>query len=51
MLRFKSFRAARAILAGIELMHKIRKGQFMLKRAGVSLADQFSALAGQFRFA
>ena len=51
MLGFKSFRAARAILAGIELMHMIRKDQFMLKRAGVSLADQFYALAGQFRFA
>jgi putative transposase len=31
MLGFKSFRAARAILAGIELMHMIRKGQFILK--------------------
>ena len=41
MLGFKSFRAARAILAGIELMHRVRKGQFMLKRGGLSFADQF----------
>jgi hypothetical protein len=51
MLGFKSFRAARAILAGIELMHMIRKGQFMLKAKGMSLADQFYALAGQLRLA
>ena len=51
MLGFKSFRAARAILAGIELMHMIRKGQFMLKGEGMSFADQFYALAGQFRLA
>ncbi|MFS0757510.1 IS6 family transposase [Noviherbaspirillum sp. 1P10PC] len=49
MLGFKSFQAARAILAGIELMHMIRKGQFTLKREGMSSADQFYALAGQFR--
>ncbi|PIL37973.1 hypothetical protein [Massilia psychrophila] len=28
MLNFKSFRAARCVFAGIELMHMIRKGQF-----------------------
>jgi putative transposase len=49
MLGFKSFRAARAILAGIELMHMIRKGQFMLAGEGMSFADQFYALAGQLR--
>jgi transposase-like protein len=49
MLGFKSFRAARAILAGIELMHMIRKGQFLLKDEGTSFADQFYALAGQIR--
>ncbi len=49
MLGFKSFRAARAVLAGIELMHMIRKGQFMLAGEGMSLADQFYALAGQLR--
>ena len=31
MLNFKSFRAARSILAGIELMHMIRKGQLLLE--------------------
>ncbi len=50
MLGFKSFRAARAVLAGIELMHMIRKGQFMIEgRDGISFADQFYALAGQVR--
>ena len=51
MLGFKSFRAARAILAGVEPMHMIRKGQFMLKSEGMSFADQFYAVAGQFRLA
>jgi putative transposase len=51
MLGFKSFRAARAILAGIELMHMIRKNKFMLKGEGMSFADQFYALAGQLRLA
>lgn len=51
MLGFKSFRTARAILASIELMHMIRKGQFMLKSEGMSFADQFYALAGQLRLA
>jgi transposase-like protein len=46
---FKSFRSAQAILAGIELMHMIRKGQFMLAGEGMSFADQFYALAGQLR--
>ena len=41
MLGFKSFRAARAILAGIELMHMIRKGQFMPAGEGMSFAEQF----------
>jgi len=45
----KSFRAARAILAGIELMHMICKGQFMLAGESMSFADQFYALAGQLR--
>jgi putative transposase len=47
MLGFKSFRAARAVLAGIELMPVIRKGQFMLKGESMSLANQFYALAKQ----
>jgi hypothetical protein len=29
----------------------IRKGQFMLKGEGMSFADKFYALAGQFRLA
>ena len=50
MLNFKSFRAARSILAGIELMHMIRKGQLMLQGCSeLSFADQFYALAGQIR--
>jgi transposase-like protein len=50
MLGFKSFKAAKSVLAGIELMHMIRKGQ--LNFAGSeerSFADQFYALAGEIR--
>jgi len=47
MLGFKSFRAASNVLAGIELMHMIRKGQFAIDGAAtMSVADQFYALAG-----
>jgi len=50
MMGFKSFRSAKNILAGIELMHMIRKGQLMIEGGdGMSFADQFYALAGQFR--
>jgi putative transposase len=50
MLGFKSFRAAQAVLAGIELMHMIRKGQFNMAGCGdMSFANQFYALAGQVR--
>ena len=50
MLGFKSFRSAQAVLAGIELMHMIRKGQFMMDGGdGMSFADQFYMLAGQVR--
>ena len=50
MLNFKSFRAAKCVLAGIELMHMIRKGQLMLQGCSeLSLADQFYALAGKIR--
>ena len=50
MLGFKSFRSAQAVLAGIELMHMIRKGQFMMERCDdMSFADQFYTLAGQVR--
>jgi putative transposase len=50
MLGFKSFQSAKSILAGIELMHMIRKGQLMMEGSDeMSFADQFYALAGQFR--
>jgi putative transposase len=50
MLNFKSFRTARNVLAGIELMHMIRKGQLLLQGGNERyLADQFYALAGQIR--
>jgi transposase-like protein len=50
MLGFKSFRAASNVLAGIELMHMIRKGQFTIDgTAAMSFADQFYALAGKVR--
>ena len=35
MLGFKVFRNAAIAIAGIELMHRIRKGQFGLRRLGV----------------
>ena len=35
MLGFKGFRNAAITIAGIELMHRIRKGQFRLGRLGV----------------
>jgi putative transposase len=46
MLGFKSFWAARCTIAGMEVMHAIRKGQ--LKTAGTvshTPAEQFYALA------
>ena len=47
MLSFQSFRSARNVLAGIELMHMIRKGQLMIEDGTqMSFADQFYALAG-----
>jgi len=50
MLNFKSFRSARRVLAGIELMHMIRKGQLLLQGCSeLSFADQFYALAGKIR--
>ena len=50
MLNFKSFRAAGSVLAGIELIHMIRKGQFVIDGAdAMSFADQFSTLAGMVR--
>jgi putative transposase len=50
IMNFKSFRSARNVLAGIELMHMIRKDQFAIIGADkMSFADQFYALAGQIR--
>ena len=46
MLNFKSFRSARSVLAGIELMHMIRKGQMAEEENQMSFAEQFYALAG-----
>jgi transposase-like protein len=47
MLNFKSFCSARNVLAGIELMHMIRKGQMIsTKENQMSFAEQFYALAG-----
>ena len=49
MLKFKSFQSAKCVLAGIELMRMIRKGQFKMQSCSeMSFADQFYALAGQF---
>jgi len=50
MLNFKSFWTARSILAGVELMHVIRKDQLMLEGCiKLSFTDQFYALAGKVR--
>jgi putative transposase len=50
MLNFKSFRSAASVLAGIELMHMIRKGQIAIDGAeAMSFADQFSMLAEKIR--
>jgi len=45
MLGFKSFRSAAATIAGIELMHMIRKGQ-LCATGKLRPAQQFYALAG-----
>ena len=48
MLGFKSFHAAKLVLAGIELMHMIQKGQLNIADVEeLSFADQFYALAGK----
>ena len=50
MLNFKSFQATKNVLAGIELVHMIRKGQLMLEGCNeMSFAEQFYALAGKIR--
>ena len=44
MLGFKSFRSAINVLAGIELMHMIRKGQMMMEGSDeMSFAEEFYA--------
>lgn len=46
MPKFKTFRSARNTLAGIELMHMIRKGQIIVTEENSKfLAEQFYALA------
>ncbi len=47
MLGFKSFAAAQDTLAGIELMHMLKKGQMVVKAGdeGLTAAEQFYALA------
>jgi putative transposase len=47
MLGFKSPAAAQGILAGIELMHMIKKKQMVLEEGdeGLSAAEQFYSLA------
>ena len=46
MLGFKTFRYARILLAGIEVMDMIRKGQLgKIKNRATSAANQFYSLA------
>jgi putative transposase len=45
MLGFKSFCSAAITLAGIELMHMIRKGQLQSSEGGLTPAAQFYSLA------
>ncbi|MDE9454120.1 IS6 family transposase [Xenorhabdus bovienii] len=46
MLGFKSFRRAQTLLAGIELIHMVRKGQYQHPQSdGLSPAEQFYLLA------
>jgi len=47
MLGFKSFEAAQCTLAGVELMHMLKKGQRMAEEGveGLTPAEQFYALA------
>ena len=44
MLGFKAFQSAKSIIAGIELMHAIRKGQIRGAKS-MSFAEQFYSLA------
>lgn len=50
MPNFQSFRSARNILTGIELLHMFRKGQRAIEGSeAMSFAAQFYALGGQVR--
>ena len=50
MLGFQFFLSAQSVLAGIELIRMIRKGQLLVGGVDqMSFADQFYALAGKFR--
>ena len=44
IMGFKDFRCARIILAGIEIMHMIRKGQMKGDHATRTVAAQFYSL-------
>ena len=44
MMGFKDFRCARIILAGIEVMHMIRKGQMQDDGVAKPAAEQFYSL-------
>ena len=45
MLGFKSFWSVAKTIAGIELMHMIRKGQMIVRGGDVTAAEQFYSLA------
>ena len=45
MLGFKTFRCARILLGGIELMHMVAKGQMQSSSSGQTPAEQFYSLA------
>jgi putative transposase len=46
MLEFKSFEAVQSVLAGVELMHMLKKGQLVVEAGaeGLTAAEQFYAL-------
>ncbi|WP_429501226.1 DDE-type integrase/transposase/recombinase (plasmid) [Robbsia andropogonis] len=44
MMGFKTFRCARIILGGMEIMHMIRKGQMNSGDKALSPAQQFNSL-------
>ncbi|MCB1769502.1 MAG: DDE-type integrase/transposase/recombinase [Candidatus Competibacteraceae bacterium] len=52
LLGFHSFRSARMTLQGIELLHRIKKGQMITVDGwDFSAADQFYSLAASLRLA